>query len=332
MYKEDTKAGESQGTEVRHLQAVLEQETKTRQQQQVFNSKLQEEYDVLLKKLAAAELHIDRLRLRANVDVNKRFILSHDSIQSCVLQQGLHTKSSPAQWEEGGAGRATSTGTDGGYWKSEGREMPGSPHSPNSGREHGLPSVPMMTPVAIQGYNSLPPDNHVSPSHQHVLSKQHGFVEEPHVQRNTSQSLLQDFEGHDDSANSVQHLILSQALSETQSETLSQMSTGYIKTQASAESQHLSQIFKIRSLQEQIASLKDKLNGNQGSFDELSEDLGRILEEHEALTGNFALSGQQLEALQERYKDKASREISQRKVALENEVSWQIRGIQYLSS
>lgn len=325
MNEGDIKAGESLGAEVQHLQAVLEQETNTRQQQQVFNSKLQEEYDILLKKLAAAELHIDRMRLRANVDVNKRFILSHDSIQSSVLQQGLTTRYSPAGWVEGGASgiedrgdpmSAASMGTDRDYWKNEEGETP---HSPDSGREHCLGSILGMTPVAIQGYNPLVPNNHVSPSHQHVFSKQHGFHEEPHMQRNTSQSLLQD---SDESANSVPHLILSQTLSETQSETLSQMSTGYIKTQASAESQHLSQIFQIRSLQEQIASLKDKLNGNQSSFDELSEDLGRILEEHEALTGNFALSGQQLEVLQERYKDKASRVISQRKVALENEVSW----------
>ena len=64
-----------------HLQAVLEQETRTRLQQQELNSKLQDEYDLLLKKLAQAELHIDQLRLGANVDINKRFILNHQVVR-----------------------------------------------------------------------------------------------------------------------------------------------------------------------------------------------------------------------------------------------------------
>lgn len=326
MNKEKAAAVKGQGQEVEHLQAVLEHETLTRQQQEGFNSKLQEEYDVLLKKLAAAELHIDRLRLRANVDVNKRFIVSHDSIQSSVLQQGLDVRYSPGGW--GGALNSNtgmgevgdpmsglefpSEGVNGDYWRE--KTMPPS-YSPGNGGVQG-------TPVTIQGNTPLPP-NSVSPNGQHGLSKQSpGFHEEAHLQRDSSQSFLQDIEAPDGSGNmSAPHLLLSQTISDTHSESLSQMSTSHIKTQASAESQHLSQIFRIRSLQEQIASLKEKLSGNQSSFEELSEDLSRILEEHEALTGNFELSRQQLESLQERYKDKASRVISQRKAALENEVS-----------
>ena len=325
----------SEGQEVKHLQAVLEVETKTREQQQEYNSKLQEEYDVLLKKLAAAELHIDRLRLRANVDLNKRFILSHDSVQTTVLQQGLDASYNPASWKEGGvpgigsreesagplSGDASlgSGGMDHGYWKNSSgeRDMTTSPLLPPND-DRVIQSGSGRTPAPIQGYNPLPPSSRVSPNPQQVLSKHRGFEGEQHVPRNTSQSLL---EALDDSAASVPHLLLSQTLSEGQSETLSQMSAGFIKTQASAESQHLSQIFQIRSLQEQIGSLKDKLNGDQGSFEELSEDLGHILQEHETLTGNFELSGQQLESLQERYKDRASQVISQRKAAFENEVS-----------
>jgi predicted nuclease with TOPRIM domain len=310
-----------QGQVVKHLQAELELETKSRKQQQVFNSKLQEEYDMLLKKLAAAELHIDRLRLRANVDVNRRFILSHDSIQSSVLHQSLHTQG-PTGWGDGvdktaDPASGTSLGTEVEIAKSEREEIAESQsYSLDDSARDGI--VPEQKPVSVQGYS------HVSPSHGDIPSEQHPFEDQAHVPRNISQSLLQDLEAGD-STTSVPHFLLSQTLSEGHTENLSQMSTGYIKTHASAESQHLSQIFRIRSLQEQIASLKEKLRNNQSSFEELSEDLGRILDEHEALTGNFALSREQLNAIQEKYKGKASSMISQRKTALENEVSGMVR-------
>ena len=88
-----------------HLQAVLEQETKSRQQQQELNSKLQDEYDVLLKKLAQAELHIDQLRLGANVEINKRFILSHQVVQphGSVRQGGRMEGGSYSATPGGGA-------------------------------------------------------------------------------------------------------------------------------------------------------------------------------------------------------------------------------------
>ena len=111
--------GEEEGEgedQVEHLQAVLEQETKSRQQQQELNSKLQDEYDLLLKKLAQAELHIDQLRLGANVDINRRFILSHQVVRphGSVLQQGntsysTHTPSSTnATWGNTAAGAQVS--------------------------------------------------------------------------------------------------------------------------------------------------------------------------------------------------------------------------------
>lgn len=319
MYAQEA---EAQGREVEHLQAVLKQESQTRQQQQVFNSKLQEEYDVLLKKLAAAELHIDRLRLRANVDVNKRFILTHDSIQSSVLQQRLSARYSPAGWGEGeasntgqeeGGGEAADTVSaeagNGGYWMREGQTVP-PPDNGGGGTPHSL------TPVPIQDYAPLPPNSHVPCNDEH-----HFAEEEAHLPRDMSQIFLHGLESADDPLGNNAPNFLSQTLSDVQSESLSQMSMGYVKTQASAESQHLSQIFHIRSLQEQIASLKEKLNSNHCSFDELSDDLGHILEEHETLTGNFTRSGQQLEHLQERYKEKAFRVIGERKVVLENEVS-----------
>lgn len=320
MCAQKAEAGVDPRREVKHLQAVLKHETQTRQQQQVFNSKLQEEYDVLLMKLAAAELHIDRLRFRANVDVNKRFILTHDSIQTSVLQQGLNAgRYSPTGWREashtaGAVSNAVDAEAGNDSWTREGQAPS------NGGGIQTSHSLTERTPVPIQDY-TLPPNSHVPPNDQHVSSKQHFATEEEEealLPRNVSQSCFQDLDAPDDPLGNSAPNFLSQTLSDVQ---LSQMSIGYVTTQASAESQHLSQIFQIRSLQEQIASLKEKLRGNECSFDELSDDLSHILEEHEALTGNFAKSGQQLEHLQDKYKDRASRVIGQRKAVLENEVS-----------
>ena len=135
------------------------------------------------------------------------------------------------------------------------------------------------------------------------------------------------FDGRDDfqfelppqSENIAAHQSLT--LSDGNPESLSQMSTGYVTTQASAESQHLSQIFQVRGLRESIAALKDKLNANQSSFEELSDDLGQILDEHEKLTKNFSESTKQLDDLKQRYKDRTPPEITRRKKTFENEVS-----------
>lgn len=308
MYGEETEGEESLSEgQVKHLQAVLEHETNSRQQQEVFNSKLQEEYDVLLKKLAEAELHIDRLRLRANVDVNKRFIVTHNTIQASVLQQGLGVSYSPgtAGWRGGEGDTVGITGKE---------DMPGRAEDGEYWETTQSPQDSGRTPVSIHNYSSLPPHSHVPQNEGHV---QHDFNEETCLQQHDfSQSLLHDY-GAPGNLLSVSHL--SQALSDA---SLSQMSTSYIKTHASAESQHLAQLFRVRSLQEQIAALKAKLNTDRASFDELSEDLGHILEEHEELAGSFSSSGQQLESLQDKYKDRASAEIAQRNSALENEVNF----------
>lgn len=123
---------------------------------------------------------------------------------------------------------------------------------------------------------------------------------------------------HSENATPHQSLVLSDSNPE---DSLSQMSTGYVTTQASAESQHLSQVLQVRGLRESIAALKDKLCANQSSLEELSDDLGVILDEHEKLTKNFSESTKQLDGLKQKYKDRASTEISRRKKTFESEVS-----------
>ena len=56
------------------LQSRLQKAETKREEQQQLNAQLQEEYDDLLKKLAEAELTIDRLRLGVNTRVNKTVV------------------------------------------------------------------------------------------------------------------------------------------------------------------------------------------------------------------------------------------------------------------
>lgn len=63
---------------VKRLQGKLQVESSSRQLQDELNSKLQTEYDQLLKRLAEAENHIDRLRLGANLELNRHFVVTHE--------------------------------------------------------------------------------------------------------------------------------------------------------------------------------------------------------------------------------------------------------------
>ena len=253
---------EGEGSDrVEHLQAVLAQETESRHQQEELNSKLQDEYDVLLKKLAEAELHIDKLRLRANVDINKKFVISHHSKQSVSMQQGLGVQYGPPAWAQvalRGQQRAINQSND----------------------------MIVEGEVRAEG---------ISPIHKSSPNLSQGQLDD--VKTSDNDEPPSDYDAN-----------------------LSQLSTGYIETQASAESQHLSQMFQIRSLHEKIASLKEKLISREASVSELSDDLGQILEEHKALTGRFALTGQKLDSVQIKYRDNASRVVIERNQAMENEV------------
>ena len=77
------------------LQAELEQEALSRKRQEELNSKLQDEYDVLLKRLAEAESHIDRMRFASNLELNKYFILRHQSEQGATLRERLEAQFDP---------------------------------------------------------------------------------------------------------------------------------------------------------------------------------------------------------------------------------------------
>lgn len=339
MYEE-----EASSTELRQLQAVLEQETKSREEQEDLNSKLQDEYDVLLKKLAEAELHIDQLRLRANVDINKRFILSHQTVQGTTLQQGLGARYSSA-WSpttrtgtEKWAGHVTATTepewlaghvTDAELQNKDRYLNSEDLYSHNfKGRGQQVSKHP-----SAFSHRSVSQDSELVHPHGY-LAPNNGFGHQraSSLQRNSSQDLhkdpaLQQNDSHllceaaDELTSPSLQPLLSQALSDSNSEHLSQMSTSYISTRASAESQHLAQVLQIRSLQEQIASLKEKLESDLCPLEEVSDDLGVILKDHEKLAGNFAMSSEQIDSLQQKYKDKASEEIAQRRRVLENEVS-----------
>jgi hypothetical protein len=84
---------------VEQLQKELRHEAFSRQFQEELNSKLQDEYDELLKRLAEAELHIDRMRLGANVDFNKYFIIRHHREQNNTLRQRLEAQFDP-EWRK----------------------------------------------------------------------------------------------------------------------------------------------------------------------------------------------------------------------------------------
>ena len=81
---------------VGELRQELQRESLSRQRQEELNAKLQDEYDQLLKKLAVAELHIDRLRLDSCVDVSKRFVISHDVEQHARLKDQLGSRPDPS--------------------------------------------------------------------------------------------------------------------------------------------------------------------------------------------------------------------------------------------
>ena len=84
---------------IEQLQKELRHEAFSRQLQEELNSKLQDEYDELLKRLAEAELHIDRMRLGPNVDFNKYFIIRHHREQHSTLRQRLEAQFDP-EWRK----------------------------------------------------------------------------------------------------------------------------------------------------------------------------------------------------------------------------------------
>ena len=82
----------SGGAVVHELRRKLQKELLSRQRQEELNAKLQDEYDLLLKRLAEAELHIDRLRLGPSVEINRRFIERRGVEQRTRLRERLQSR------------------------------------------------------------------------------------------------------------------------------------------------------------------------------------------------------------------------------------------------
>lgn len=82
---------------VDRLQSELRHESTSRRLQEELNARLQGEYDALLKKLAEAELHIDRLRLGATIDITRKRALSRGTGEelSCNSSKLKWPSSSP---------------------------------------------------------------------------------------------------------------------------------------------------------------------------------------------------------------------------------------------
>lgn len=97
----------SGGAVVHELRRKLQKELISRQRQEELNAKLQDEYDHLLKRLAEAELHIDRLRLGPSVDINKRFIVRHGVEQRTRPRERLQTQLGSSLGVQSGSGQGS---------------------------------------------------------------------------------------------------------------------------------------------------------------------------------------------------------------------------------
>ena len=96
----------SGGAVVHELRRKLQKELISRQRQEEVNAKLQDEYDHLLKRLAEAELHIDRLRLGPSVDINKRFIVRRGVEQRTRPKERLQPQLGSSLGVQSGSGQA----------------------------------------------------------------------------------------------------------------------------------------------------------------------------------------------------------------------------------
>ena len=277
-----------------YLKSELEQEAKSRRLQEDLNVKLQDEYDVLLKKLAEAELHIDQLRLGASVDIKKRFILTHETHSN--LTKSVRENQHRPMW---------------------GSSIP-------RGGQEGVLAGHVMVPTK-KGRNQLLDKKHaVSHEESSITSNQHMALSEHQTVSSSNEpheSLLrveQEFmplqNNHQFTSTKDDTIKLAhQSLSDVTSDPFSQRST---RRRATAESQHLAQIFCIRSLQEEISSLKDKIKtNNKFSVGEISGTLESILQQHENLTKDIGACS-----------EKISVEVDSCREAMENEVYYYYSG------
>lgn len=311
-------------SELKHLEDVLKKEKYSRLKQEELNSKLQDEYDLLLKKLAEAEVHIDQLRLGANVGINKRFILSPKTMQSSTLNQKLEnrlhnpstTTATTAPGSKVGQDRFTGEGYE---WETVAQ--------PRVTSDNELLLMEDVTD-AVKGkdeddINLALSQNTLPTNLSEIHTSIHTHGDQDDGVSLTQQELPKDpfYAGHNEDMNGYNtpfQLQLDQALSDENTEqlSLSDMTSSCIKMRASAESQHLARIFRIRSLQEQISFLTDKVNTHSFSLEDLSRGLDQILLDHERLTKD--IEGSCVET--------SGKTPIKKKQALENEVCVSLSG------
>ena len=281
---------------VNRLQTELHKESHTRQLQQDVNSKLQSEYDDLLKRLAEAENHIDQLRLGNPINVNRQFVITHEH----------HYSGDP--------------GARGGFAPGHGPVRPHHPVSSTTTANACIGTSWEDTEVQdIEGEETLvslderqPQDS--TPDH----SSAHYYTLDVH----SDQSRITSHEPTPDPASSAHPLAEdTSSLSTEGDETcISQMSVNTIADRGSAESIQYAHLLKIKSLQGKIAKLKSKLNDRGSSFDEVLRGLREVEQEHGQLSEDISESQTQLEGLKEKYRGRASKRITHSQQAIEKEV------------
>lgn len=249
-----------QMSSVGELQKELQKECLSRQRQEELNAKLQNEYDHLLKKLAVAELHIDRLRLGSSVDASKKFIITHNVEQHARLKEQLETKPDASTKAHVGSDSASEVRV-------------------------------INTGLLENGTDSDEPQP----------------IEEVQVS-------VKSRSGGLDSHN------VSSIHSTAETEDFFQMSDTSIANWASVESAQMAHFFQAHNIQEQITTLKEKIQSGRVSVSKVTASLEKIQEEHRNLVRDIASSSTDLDALNKKYGGRASRPIAHSQEAVGDEV------------
>lgn len=246
---------------VGELRQELQKECLSRQRQEEINAKLQNEYDHLLKKLAVAELHIDRLRLGSSVDASKKFIITHN-VEHARLKEQLETQPDASTKAHVGSDSASEV------------RVINTGHGTDSDEPQSIEEVQVSVKSRSGGLDS------------HNVSSIHSTAE------------TEDF---------------------------FQMSDTSIANWASVESAQMAHFFQAHNIQEQITTLKEKIQSGGVSVSKVTASLEKIQEEHRNLVRDMASSSTDLDALNKKYGGRASRHIAHSQEAVGDEV-----GVGYL--
>ena len=290
---------------VYRLKTELQEESHTRQLQQDVNSKLQQEHDQLLKRLAEAENHIDKLRLGGSVNLNKHIVITHESLSDRLGAQldpswrvlpttvsDMHPGAHMQPYSQASHSTANAcTGTDAVWNVSQYSEHHGDSSLNTRGQEYSNGESTL-----------LDLENDQSPQHYTMVVHDRGPSPPPpaHMDR--------------------PHPLTNSDLSNDDDPCISQMSASSVTNRANAESLQIAHLFKIGDLQEKVTRLQMKLNDGGFSFDTLMNSLEQIQQEHRALREEVEDSNDRLETLNNRYKGRASGHIARSKNAIGDEV------------